>query len=260
MNDSPRTRDAVAERLLAGARRGTEPSPSDEQRVRARLHGKILAAPLLLSAKGAHALSFASQLTVAKILMFVGVCGSAAVITGVALRAGSGARSDAPNGAPVHAVPTARAIPPLLPRANSSPNAEALPRAIAQAAAPTPMLSPTPALQPPSPASVQKHAAPVAQSAVPLSPQDMQAEIVGLRRAQQLLHAGSSAGAVAALDELTRQVPAGSLMEERDATRVIALCTLGRVSDASVDSFLTRYPNSVHANRVRTACSRATFE
>jgi hypothetical protein len=49
-------------------------------------------------------------------------------------------------------------------------------------------------------------------------------------------------------------------MEERDATRVIALCMLGRASDASIDSFLARYPSSVHANRVRTACSRASFE
>jgi RNA polymerase sigma-70 factor (ECF subfamily) len=105
-------------------------------------------------------------------------------------------------------------------------------------------------------ASPASPASPVAS----LSAQDMQLEIAGLQRAQQLLHAGSAAQAVTALDQLARQVPVGALMEERDATRVIALCTLGRAQAAGVDAFLARYPNSVHSGRVRSACSRASFQ
>ncbi|HEY3664874.1 MAG TPA: hypothetical protein VGL19_02695 [Polyangiaceae bacterium] len=81
----------------------------------------------------------------------------------------------------------------------------------------------------------------------------MQLEISGLSRAQQLLHAGNAAQALSALDQLTQQVPRGALMEERAATRALAQCALGR-SGSTADAFIARYPKSVHAARVRSAC------
>jgi thioredoxin-like negative regulator of GroEL len=82
----------------------------------------------------------------------------------------------------------------------------------------------------------------------------MRLEISGLSRAQRLLHAGSAAQALSALDQLAQQVPHGTLMEERDATRALAQCALGR-SSSIANAFLARYPRSVHAARVRSACT-----
>jgi hypothetical protein len=42
-------------------------------------------------------------------------------------------------------------------------------------------------------------------------------------------------------------------MEERAATRALAQCALGR-SGSTADAFIARYPKSVHAARVRSAC------
>ncbi|HEY1537512.1 MAG TPA: hypothetical protein VGF76_26010, partial [Polyangiaceae bacterium] len=104
-----------------------------------------------------------------------------------------------------------------------------------------------------APSAWQKHAAAPSVSAG-LSPRDMQLEISGLRRAQQLLHAGNAAQALSALDQLAQQVPQGALMEERDAARALAQCSLGRSSSVA-NAFLARYPKSVHAARVRSACT-----
>jgi len=252
MTDSLRRneRSPAAEQLLARARRGTEPSLVDEQRVRNRLHARVLAAPLLLGARSAHAFASVSKLSAAKLLLALGVCGGTAVIASVALKHEFGAQNQARSGAPTF--PSARAgaaQPAPLP---TPPETAQLADSAPQNEVPAPVVAvPVPAARrPASPAS------PVAS----LSPQDMQLEIAGLQRAQQLLHAGSAAQAVTALDQLARQVPVGALMEERDATRVIALCTLGRAQAAGVDAFLARYPNSVHSGRVRTACSRASFQ
>ena len=255
MTDSLRRneRSPAAERLLARARRGTEPSAVDEQRVRNRLHARVLAAPLLLGARSAHAFASVSKLSAAKLLLALGVCGGTAVVAGVALKHEFGAQNQALSGAPAltsaHAVVAQPALlPPPIETAQLADSASQNEVPVPVAAVPVPA-----AKRPASSASS-------ASSAASLSPQDMQLEIAGLQRAQQLLHAGNAAQAVTALDQLARQVPAGALMEERDATRVIALCTLGRAQAAGVDAFLARYPNSVHSGRVRSACSRASFQ
>jgi hypothetical protein len=252
MTDSLRQNDRspAAEQLLARARRGTEPSLVDERRVRSRLHARVLAAPLLLGARSAHAFASASKLSAAKLLLALGVCGGTAVVAGVALKHGFGAQNQAPSGARVlsSARPAAAQPAPLPAPIGRAQLADSVP----QIEVPAPIVA--------VPVPVVKRPASGASPVLSLSPQDMQLEIAGLQRAQQLLHAGSAAQAVTALDQLARQVPLGALMEERDATRVIALCTLGRAQAAGVDAFLARYPNSVHSGRVRTACSRASFQ
>jgi hypothetical protein len=253
-------RTAAAERVLARARRGTEPSANDEERVRRRLHARVLAAPLLLGARGAHAWATLSKLSAAKLLLALGVCGGAALVAGVALQHDLGsfnsAQRDARTASTERAVATApqRNAPPANAPVGAADTAASVEPAPSVA---VPVLAP--ALAAPAVAPLKRplaSAAPVTS----LSAEDMQLEIAGLQRAQQLLHAGNAAQAVATLDQLARQVPAGALMEERAATRVIAWCTLGRSGDSGVEAFLSRYPNSVHSARVRTACSRASFE
>ncbi len=257
MTDSLRRseRVAAAERLLAQARRGTEPSSGDEERVRRRLHARVLAAPLLLGARSAHALATLGKLGAAKVLIALGVCGGAALVAGVALQHDFGsfnsARRDARMASTERAVATAPQVSAAVGAAATTAPAEPAPS--------VDVLPPAPALAAAAPPPLKRPLT-TASAVTSLSAEDMQLEIAGLQRAQQLLHAGNAPQAVVTLDQLARQVPAGALMEERAATRVIALCSLGRSGDAGVQAFLSHYPNSVHSGRVRMACSRASFE
>jgi outer membrane protein assembly factor BamD (BamD/ComL family) len=62
------------------------------------------------------------------------------------------------------------------------------------------------------------------------------------------------------LDDHARRFPAGSLIEEREATRVLALCRVGRVSEAkdAASRFLREHPRSPQASRVEHACDGDT--
>jgi hypothetical protein len=50
--------------------------------------------------------------------------------------------------------------------------------------------------------------------------------------------------------------PSGALAEERDASRVLALCAAGRAAEARViaTDFLAKHPRSPAASRVRASC------
>jgi outer membrane protein assembly factor BamD (BamD/ComL family) len=71
------------------------------------------------------------------------------------------------------------------------------------------------------------------------------------------LRAGNGRLAAALLDQLAEEFPAGALVQERTAARVLADCALGQVERAQSRAarFLARYPNSVHAERVRASCA-----
>ncbi len=254
MTDSPHDRAA---RLLAAARRGTEPSAADEARVRSRLHARVLAAPLLLSAKSAHAFASLGKLSLGKIVLALGVCGGSAVIASAAWHARSTAQAAAPS------QPNGVSSSAASARGGSSPNvSRPVPDAPSQDAARVANADDSSSPSSSVVVSAPPKRAPSLASATPSAPsaEDLSTEIAGLRRAQQLLHGGNAGAALATLDQVARAVPKGALTEERDATRAIALCTLGRTSDPSVAAFFVRYPGSVHAARVRNACSHASFE
>lgn len=78
-------------------------------------------------------------------------------------------------------------------------------------------------------------------------------EVAILSRAETDLHAGRFADALRLLGEHERKFPRGTLVQERVAARVRALCALGRVKDA--DAELVRVsPGSLHEGRLREAC------
>jgi hypothetical protein len=293
--------DPIGQRLLERARRGHDPDAADEERVRAGLHARLAAAPLLLTAKSAHALATGGKLTLGKLLLAIGVCGGASVAVGAAVwhAARPSAFTAQAMQAAVNARPAANTRHALLsgpnadganaqspnahadsPSANAaSPNsASANPLAAAEDQAHAPLaMSGTVGAEAPSsdalgaakrgasatpkagcsgPCSVTiNHQTPNAAPGAALSTEDLQLEIAGLRRAQQLLHAGHAAQALAALDNVARQVPGGALTEERDATRAMALCALGHPESAAVAAFLAHYPNSVHVSGVQRACA-----
>jgi hypothetical protein len=75
--------------------------------------------------------------------------------------------------------------------------------------------------------------------------------------AKSALDAGDASGAMRALAEHARRFPGGILTEERSALRVMALCARGDTGQAETEraDFLSRWPRSPHAGRVRSACS-----
>jgi outer membrane protein assembly factor BamD (BamD/ComL family) len=74
---------------------------------------------------------------------------------------------------------------------------------------------------------------------------------------QRALRDGRPDEALRLLAEQERKYARGALHEERAASRVIALCAAGRVAEGrrARDRFLSSYPNSPAADRVRASCT-----
>ncbi len=244
-----------AQQLLDEARAGHEPSAADEARVREALHARVLANPLLLSAKGTHALASAAKLTWGKLVLTLGL-GGAAMVGAVVVSQGLGSREPALSARQASTTASARAS--LAAKEQATPASTQAPGQAANAAAPA-VNGAAPLATQTRPSAALSASAPVAavapaSASASLSPRDMQLEIAGLSRAQQLLHSGSARQALSALDQLTAQVPRGALMEERDATRALAQCALFPQNSFAA-TFIAHYPKSVHAARVRSACA-----
>lgn len=74
--------------------------------------------------------------------------------------------------------------------------------------------------------------------------------------AHRALSAGQPLMALALLDRHREEFPVGAMRQERAATRVLALCAAGRDADArrAGQRFLSVYPNSMQAPRIRASC------
>lgn len=85
---------------------------------------------------------------------------------------------------------------------------------------------------------------------------DLQGEFLLLQRAREATTLGRTQEARQLLTELDRRYPAGLLLEERSALRVVASCPGAPQATRTRKStqFLTAYPRSVYAARVRLAC------
>jgi hypothetical protein len=91
---------------------------------------------------------------------------------------------------------------------------------------------------------------------------DVGAELALLREARRALSSGDPGRALELTDAHARAFPRGALSEERSATRIVALCSLGRGAEGRKEAqrFLERAPDSPLAERVRTACSSSERE
>lgn len=137
----------------------------------------------------------------------------------------------------------------------AKPRPEAVVR-VAATSAPQPEAA---AVEPAPPATAAR-AAPPAAAAVSSGARSIQSELELIRTAQKHLHRGDASAALALLAEHARRYPGGALSEEREASRVFALCKLGNVAGAraQAERFLRRSPSSPFAERVRASCSSAT--
>jgi len=235
-----------ARQLLEIARAGHNPRPADATRVRAALKARVLAEPALLqvTSKPAPGASLLHKLAIA-----FGAGGGAGFAAGLYV-----AQTMA------HPVPEAPAV--VAPLA-------ALREETASPAPATHEPDPrdAPSDEPSAPATTgESRRKPVeavnapsrpAKAAAVNGPNPLKAELDGLRRAQELLHQGQPAWAVARLNELDRAQVGSILLEERTATRAIAECRLGHEPMAQVQAFEQRFPRSAHLEQVRASCSEA---
>lgn len=266
MNDwTPEDRE-----LLDRARGGYEPTAADRARVRAGLAASLgLGAGLTV---GTTALSAtATPLLAAKVFVGLAVLGAfgggAALVhrahrasgpsqpVGVATTASAAPRVSAMTTAPD--VPTSVvALAPTVPSAQEAPAASSMTVVASAKAASHP--APVLAVAPSKPVTSDRSPAGNATSLNRGDPLEISVsgEARLLSRAVEALHAGDAARALSLLDEHGREYPAGVLAEERDAERVIALCQLGRVSDARAAArpFLLGQPSSALGRRVRDSC------
>jgi hypothetical protein len=98
---------------------------------------------------------------------------------------------------------------------------------------------------------------PVVTSNLPSSvPASLDAEAGALGSALAALREGQADKALSLLDDQDSRFLDGALGEERSATRIDALCTLGRMPEAHVIAtrFLEQHPRSLLAPRVRASC------
>lgn len=81
-------------------------------------------------------------------------------------------------------------------------------------------------------------------------------ELMLIQQIKDALDADRPAAALAAIDAHARKFARGSLAEEREALRVVALCGAGEVArgERAQRTFLNAYPRSAYRERVRAAC------
>jgi hypothetical protein len=88
------------------------------------------------------------------------------------------------------------------------------------------------------------------------SPDRLRQETRMLRAAQQALRSGDAAGALSLLEQQDHAFQSGQLQEERSAARVLALCQMGRLTEARSEAlrFERRWPTSALLAKVRSSC------
>jgi hypothetical protein len=86
---------------------------------------------------------------------------------------------------------------------------------------------------------------------------DLEGEVRLLEEADADLRRGDAEAALARLNEHAARYPSGTLADEREGVRAIALCRSGRLAEgkAAADRFLAAARKSSLATRVRTACN-----
>jgi hypothetical protein len=154
---------------------------------------------------------------------------------------------------------TMAAAPPVVP---SPP-----PATMAPPPPPTPLRAVTPTRSPGEPAPgldlVTEPASPATASDITMGPAaaahpsaSLEAEARLLGEADRALKHGDAPTALRLLDEHAKQYPASVLEPERSTDHVLALCTVGRVTDARREGavFLAAHPSGPLASRVRSSC------
>ena len=225
-----------ARALLDAASGGDDPTFADAARVRSKIAARIAigaaagTAATISTKPAAAAAGSIFATTTAKVVLAIAIATGAATATVAATREESTVAATRP--API-ATTIARSV--------AKPAAVAPPRA---AEAPPPTATPAPA---PAPKKIAPPSAATDQ---------IVEESMLLRRANAALASGDPTTALALVSDHARRFPGGSLSQEREGARAVALCAAGRRSEgaAAAEAFLASSPRSPLAERVRVAC------
>ena len=84
-------------------------------------------------------------------------------------------------------------------------------------------------------------------------------QVAAIREARAAIRRGDGRAALAAIDRGLPQGQTGPLEQEATLARVSALCLLGDIAAArqTAEQFLTRFPESLLASRIRSSCAFA---
>jgi len=112
------------------------------------------------------------------------------------------------------------------------------------------------AAPPPAVAPSEPRAAAAGKAPSTPDPTSMSEEASLLQSAQRALAAGRADAALGLLAEHELRFPSGALAEERRVAKILALCSLGRVEEASIlaRAFVAKSPRSVLIPRLETSC------
>ncbi len=229
-----------ARALLESARLGEPSLAAEKTKVLEAVQAKILAGAVPSTA-ALSGVTAAARATTSKVaLMLFWVLGAATVA--VALTVQSPVIAPEPVIEAVEAPPVVEPVEVVIPPA---PTPTPTP-------APAPVGRPTPRKNKPVVVVAPAPAAPVAPK-VDLCA--LTVELRALKQAQQQLIRAPDKS-LAGLEDFARGCSTGPLLEERQATRALALCGLGRKDEghAELKSLEARFPQSPSVARVRQTC------
>jgi hypothetical protein len=255
------------EELLQRARDRAEPDAGEAGRVRARLRAQIsagtaggdlpLAAPAALLRGGPEALRDRTPARLAPALRrtLLGAAGVVLFGGGFVL----GRLSSAPSDATARSVASTLSAPDV---AVTAPLRAAMQPASAPAASNASPAEPSTPEPRALPRAVPPRAVPP-RSARPHTPvtgqptnEPLKEALRRLRRAQRALYDNDAARALAVLDELDRRIAPAVLGEEREMTRILALCGTGELAEARAlaQRWVAEHPQSIYLARLHDSC------
>jgi hypothetical protein len=241
--DETRVHRALRAAIAAGVAPSVEPSVEMNGSLEGASFGDALAKLGLSGAK----------------LNLLAVCAAATLVAGdTALPRGADAlgdlRTEVPAGA---ALPLDRgAAEPAAPAHDAQPVAPSFnPEPEAPTSAPS---TPAPSTAAPStavPVRAKPRARAAAAPAAPGAATSLRAELELLQRVQAALKRGEASSALQALD--AHQTTDSTLLAERRAARILALCQLGRIDDArrAAAAFVKQHPGSLQRAAVDGSCA-----
>jgi hypothetical protein len=235
-----------ARHLIDLAQKADRPTAGDAARIRQALESRLLLDPSLASPILANGVASSAKVAASKLLIAFGIGGGFGLASSVIVRAAfepaeqtsrpaqRAAERPTTAVAPGPGIRPSEAVPADNVRGTRSDRGSFEPRA----------------------GDASGHSVRSGGAGARVRADDLRIELDGLRRAQELLHRGERAEALSVLDTLSRASASRVLIEEREATRLIALCADGKVEARELDGFAQRFPKSVHYARVKAACSQ----
>ena len=158
----------------------------------------------------------------------------------------------AAGGGIVYAV---RAPKPAVPALSAPQAIGVLPTQSVAQETPAPVPEVAPATVPTPVASAEKRVAAPSIARPQASGNTLADEYALISRAQGALKMHDASLALSLVNEHASRFPKGQLGEERDALKVLSICSLGRPdARSSAERFLKNHPSSPFALRIRTAC------